>query len=126
MILTNYEIEKIITEAIGAATMCWQNVENAGGFQSEKAAEISRDLTALIIKTIGDRIRNLKLRSYNEGFDDARRFYLTPTGFDNIAKKYKNKTADKKGRTVLTSRDTGELLGIKKDGKIKFLKKALK
>jgi hypothetical protein len=34
------EIEKIVYSAIGEGSMCWENVSNAGIFESTKAAEI--------------------------------------------------------------------------------------
>lgn len=45
-------LNKLVMEAIGAASMCWDNVYGAGVFQPEKAAKIGQDLIEAVIKEI--------------------------------------------------------------------------
>jgi hypothetical protein len=42
------ELEAMVFEALGEASMCWETVEAAGTFQSEKCSEIGDRLVARI------------------------------------------------------------------------------
>lgn len=44
------ELKKFIGEKVGQATACWDNLEGAGVFQSEKASEILDEIFAAIDK----------------------------------------------------------------------------
>lgn len=41
-------IEDAVFQALGAASMCWENVDRAGIFQSEEATEIGEALLSKI------------------------------------------------------------------------------
>ncbi|OZE88049.1 hypothetical protein CH304_00320 [Rhodococcus sp. 15-649-1-2] len=47
-------IEQLIGQAIGAASMCWENVEEAGAFESSRAADIAREATERLSQLLGD------------------------------------------------------------------------
>jgi len=38
------ELMTLLREALGEASMCWSNIEGAGTFQGDKAAEIAKRL----------------------------------------------------------------------------------
>lgn len=37
-------VRSLVFQALGAASMCWENIEGAGVFRSERAAEIGEGL----------------------------------------------------------------------------------
>jgi hypothetical protein len=45
-------IEEFIGQAVGAASMCWENPEGAGVFDSERAERIAEELTARISEAL--------------------------------------------------------------------------
>lgn len=44
------KLESIVYQAVGAASMCWEHVENAGIFQDDKAKEVSEALLKALEK----------------------------------------------------------------------------
>lgn len=74
-------LKQFIGEAVGAASMCWETPENAGVFESDKAAVIveaiydramSPDGARLGMATTGDLFRELYVRL---GFTNAETLY---------------------------------------------------
>lgn len=45
-------IEEVIAQAIGAGSMCWENVKKAGVFDSERASQIVDEVVANIRKKL--------------------------------------------------------------------------
>lgn len=47
------ELRTTITQAIGAASTCWDNLMGAGVFESERAGEIAKELIGKVIHVTG-------------------------------------------------------------------------
>lgn len=47
-------IEEAVAQAIGGASVCWSNPEDAGRFLEDKAMEVARALTAFIDSRAGE------------------------------------------------------------------------
>lgn len=45
-------LEEVIAQAIGAGSMCWENVKKAGVFDSERASQIVNETVAIIRKKL--------------------------------------------------------------------------
>lgn len=52
------ELNDKVFEAIGAASMCWENVDEAGAFNSSKAKDIANELCFAIYQYGEDRVKN--------------------------------------------------------------------
>jgi len=48
------DVEELITQAIGEASMCWEHVEKAGTFDSDRASKISQKLCNDLMKIATD------------------------------------------------------------------------
>lgn len=44
----NTTVDQAVFEALGAVSVCWENIEDAGVFQSGAAIEIGHELTDFI------------------------------------------------------------------------------
>lgn len=48
------DLEAVITQAVGAASMCWQHPERAGGYNTEEAFKVAADAVTRIRELIAD------------------------------------------------------------------------